>query len=165
MTVTPGTNQDLLIKARDLDYSAEEQEAIISHFKTVGADLERVLNEYDIDIVVGPGDSWLQQYAAALGKSFYSRSCQHRSDRPLACPVCAMPLSYLDYNGRPIGLLAIARPHREDILINFMSAWESVAPPRQPPKAFLEVKHSSSGEVETKSDEKSTGGAEATVLT
>ena len=52
-------------------------------------------------------------------------------------PIATLPMSYLDFNGRPIGLTIAARPHHEATLIKTMSAWEATFRPRQPPKAFL----------------------------
>lgn len=42
-----------------------------------------------------------------------------------------MPLDYLDYNGRPHGLCAVAK--EEGLLIQLQSAYESTFPPRKPP--------------------------------
>lgn len=63
-------------------------------------------------------------------------------------PVIALPLAYLDYNGRPVGLTAMAAAHQEPLLLKFASAFESSFPPREPPSAFIDgVKgmHVSSG--------------------
>lgn len=49
-------------------------------------------------------------------------------------PLCAMPLSYLDYNGRPFGVAAIAGKDQEALLIQVMSAWEATFPARKPPQ-------------------------------
>lgn len=45
-----------------------------------------------------------------------------------------MPLSYLRFNGRPLGVAAIARKNQEALLVKVMSAWEATFPARQPPK-------------------------------
>ncbi len=45
-----------------------------------------------------------------------------------------MPLSYLDYNGRPFVVSAITRQNRDDLLVKVMSAWESTFPRRKPPR-------------------------------
>ena len=44
-----------------------------------------------------------------------------------------MPLGLLDYNGRPFGLGLIAQANREDLLFQFMSAFEAVFPKRKVP--------------------------------
>ncbi|KAK0654347.1 hypothetical protein QBC41DRAFT_263227 [Cercophora samala] len=36
--------------------------------------------------------------------------------------IAAMPLSYLECNGRPFGIAAMAARNREDVLLRFMSA-------------------------------------------
>lgn len=53
-------------------------------------------------------------------------------------PIAAIPLSYLDFNGRPIGLKVMASAHKEELLLRFLSAYESSFPPRQPPSVFGE---------------------------
>ena len=45
-----------------------------------------------------------------------------------------MPLSYLDFNGRPLGLAK----NKEALLVNVLSAWEATFPQRQPPLQLLE---------------------------
>lgn len=39
-----------------------------------------------------------------------------------------LPLSFWEKNGRPFGVIALASKHREDLLIQLMSAWETVFP-------------------------------------
>lgn len=48
-----------------------------------------------------------------------------------------MPLSYLDYNGRPFGVAAITKKGQEALLVKVMSAWEATFPPRRPPPQLL----------------------------
>ncbi len=55
------------------------------------------------------------------------------------CPLCAMPLSYLEYNGRPFSVSAITRRNREDLLVRGMSAWEANFLPRQPPPPLVNM--------------------------
>lgn len=52
--------------------------------------------------------------------------------------MCGLPLGYIQYNGRPIGLTAMARS--EATLITLMSAFEATFPRRQPPTAYLSEK-------------------------
>ena len=54
--------------SQNMQPSEEAQEALIRHIKSVGADFERFLDEYDIDLIVGPGECCLLQYAATNGK-------------------------------------------------------------------------------------------------
>lgn len=51
-----------------------------------------------------------------------------------------MPLGYLDFNGRPFGLCAIARAHQDAVLLKVQSAWEATFGPRLPPP-LLAVGH------------------------
>ena len=44
-----------------------------------------------------------------------------------------MPLGILDYNGRPFGLGLVAQAGREDLMFQFMSAFEAVFPKRANP--------------------------------
>lgn len=41
-----------------------------------------------------------------------------------------MPLGILDYNGRPFGLGLVAQAGREDLMFQFMSAFEASFPKR-----------------------------------
>ena len=49
------------------------------------------------------------------------------------CPSVTLPLGYLDWNGRPFGLLAIASQFQEELLLDVARAWEATFPPRQAP--------------------------------
>jgi len=53
---------------------------------------------------------------------------------PLGYPIAAMPLGYLDYNGRAHGLCAVARAHNDGLLIQLLSAFEQTFPKRRPPQ-------------------------------
>lgn len=48
-------------------------------------------------------------------------------------PIASLPLGYLDFNGRPFGMAALASGHQEGTLIKVQSAWEATFPPRRPP--------------------------------
>ena len=48
-------------------------------------------------------------------------------------PIATLPLGYLDFNGRPHGLAAIAAAHDEARLIQLQSAWEAAFPARKIP--------------------------------
>ncbi|KAJ5921256.1 amidase signature enzyme [Penicillium verhagenii] len=113
-------SQSSLITSLTTNYSDEKVESIQKHYREVGSSFEDTLKKYDIDVIIGPGDSFFTTFAAANG-----------------CPVAAMPLSSLDFNGRPFGLMAMARPHEEALLLRVMSAFESSFSSRQIPKAFL----------------------------
>ena len=55
----------------------------------------------------------------------------------LGFPIGTLPIDYLDYNGRPTGLLVAAPRGRESTLIKVMSAWEATFPPRKEPTEFM----------------------------
>ena len=48
-------------------------------------------------------------------------------------PIASLPVGYLDFNGRPHGLAAIASAHNEALLVQLQSAWEASFPPMIPP--------------------------------
>ncbi|PGH12274.1 hypothetical protein AJ80_06788 [Polytolypa hystricis UAMH7299] len=113
-------NQDGLIKALETKLTAEEVEANHQAYQRAGSNIDRIFETYGIDIIAGPGDCFLTQYAVAKGY-----------------PIATLPLTYLDLNGRPIGLLAITSRHREDRLLASMAAYEASFPTRQAPTAYL----------------------------
>lgn len=49
-----------------------------------------------------------------------------------------MPLSYLDFNGRPLGVAALAGKNQDAALVKLMSAWEATFPKRKPPPQLVE---------------------------
>lgn len=53
-----------------------------------------------------------------------------------------MPLSYLDYNDRAFGMVAMAAAHQEATLFKLMGAWDKMFDPVKPPPMLIE---SSSG--------------------
>ncbi|KAK3291864.1 amidase signature domain-containing protein [Chaetomium fimeti] len=114
--------QDRFIDSQNHTISPEVYERHLQHLRHVARDrgVERVLDTYGVDVVLGPTDSGLTSMAAAGGY-----------------PLCAMPLSYLDYNGRPFGVSAIAGRGRDDLLVKVMSAWEATFPGRKPPPALV----------------------------
>jgi amidase len=50
--------------------SVEKREKILNHIKDVGKSFPETLAQYDIDVIIAPGDSWLSKYSAALGGSY-----------------------------------------------------------------------------------------------
>ncbi|KAI5924863.1 amidase family protein [Camillea tinctor] len=114
-------NQEFLERSIIVDHSSDRRRKLMEHITTVGQTVQDALDKYDIDVIVGPADSSFSRYSAASG-----------------LPSCSLPLGYIDYNGRPIGLAAIARS--EVTLITLQSAFEASFPPRIPPSAFLSGK-------------------------
>lgn len=101
----------------------EEYDRHLAHLRNLSRDegVEKILKEHGVDVIIGPTDSGLTSMASASG-----------------FPLCAMPLSYLDYNGRPFGVSAIAGRNQEALLIKVMSAWEATFPARRPPPQLVE---------------------------
>jgi amidase len=48
-------------------------------------------------------------------------------------PLATVPLSQMDFNGLPFGLVAVTTAHNEAKLLHFMSAWEKTFPARAVP--------------------------------
>ncbi|PNP59590.1 hypothetical protein THARTR1_00763 [Trichoderma harzianum] len=109
-------NRDILIRSENTDMTPEDRENYVAHLKNLGRDegIDKIFDEYGINVVMGPLESPLYYFAAVCGY-----------------PVAAMPLGYLEYNGRPHGLGAVAK--EEGLLIQLQSAYEGVFPPRKPP--------------------------------
>ncbi|KAM0246892.1 hypothetical protein ACHAQJ_010050 [Trichoderma viride] len=109
-------NQDTLELCEKMNVTSEDRAAYVSHLTKSGRDqgVNKIFEEYGINIIMGPLESPLYYFAAASGY-----------------PAAAMPLGYLDYNGRPHGLCAVAK--EEGLLIQLQSAYEGVFPPRKPP--------------------------------
>ena len=50
-----------------------------------------------------------------------------------------MPYGYLNYNNRPYGFGALTTAGREDVLIDFMSAFEACCPKAKVPDRLLKT--------------------------
>ncbi|KAI1192490.1 putative glutamyl-tRNA amidotransferase subunit A [Nemania serpens] len=98
--------------------AAEDYGKTLEHLRNISRDqgIDRILEEYDVDVIIGPADSFITSLAAASGY-----------------PVAGMPLTYLNFNGRPLGLAALAGKNRDATLVKMMSAWEATFPKRKPP--------------------------------
>ncbi|KAK2756504.1 hypothetical protein FQN54_005397 [Arachnomyces sp. PD_36] len=112
--------QDLLERALNAKFSKEKVDQTLKHIETVGASFDETIAKYDLDVIIGPTDSLLSAFSASQG-----------------CPIATLPLAYLDYNGRPISLLAAAPRHHEATLIKLMGAFECSFPKLQPPSELL----------------------------
>ncbi|KAM7183330.1 putative glutamyl-tRNA amidotransferase subunit A [Naviculisporaceae sp. PSN 640] len=109
---------DFFVAALEDDISDEKYQRAHSHMRHVARDLgiDKILTENEVDVIIGPAESFMMSLAAGAGY-----------------PVACMPLSYLDYNGRPFGLAAIAKGGEDATLVKLLSAWEDTFPPRRPP--------------------------------
>ncbi|CEJ62613.1 hypothetical protein PMG11_11110 [Penicillium brasilianum] len=112
-------SQDILEHALKSKYTDEEFSKFLNHVQSIGTKFDDVFERYGLDVVIGPTDCLLGMFSAVK-----------------AAPIVNLPLAYLDYNGRPISLLAAAPRHKEATLIKLMSAFEATFPPRKPPAAF-----------------------------
>ncbi|PVH76796.1 amidase signature enzyme [Cadophora sp. DSE1049] len=73
----------------------------------------KVMNEHQLDAILGPSDGPLASVAAATG-----------------APVATMPLGVLDLNGRPFGLSVITKPGQDGMIFHVLSAFEATFPGR-----------------------------------
>ncbi|KAI1144927.1 amidase family protein [Nemania diffusa] len=111
-------NQAGLIRALHTEMSADEYRLLIHNARErCGKNgIDKVLQENEVDIIMGPGDGPIMNIAGTAGY-----------------PSASLPLGYLDFNGRPFGLQIMAKAHQEALLIQVQSAWEATFPKRQPP--------------------------------
>ncbi|KAL6693352.1 amidase signature domain-containing protein [Trichoderma pleuroticola] len=116
-------NQDQLQDAATMTMSDEEHDFLLRHARKVGRDIgiDKTLKEYDVDLVIAPADSPVNLLVSAAGY-----------------PSATMPLSYLEYNGRPIGLVAFTTAGGEEMLLNFLCAYENTFPKRCPPSRLYQ---------------------------
>ncbi|KAH7327793.1 amidase signature domain-containing protein [Stachybotrys elegans] len=110
--------QDTLIKCENQNVSRTEYDRLFAHMRKVARDsgVDRVFNTHGVNVIIGPADGFISTMATSSGY-----------------PVAALPLSYLDFNGRPFGLAALVGKHQEPLLVQLMSAWEHTFPSRKPP--------------------------------
>ena len=133
-------NQILLEQGLEFPDSAEAREKPLAHSKAVAANFDELIEKYDIDVIIAPGDCMLSTYSAAGGEHNQVPSVLHLCCcliHSLEFPIATLPLSCLKFNGRPVGLLVAAPRHKESVLIKAMSAWEATFPGRKEPEEFL----------------------------
>ncbi|OJJ52521.1 hypothetical protein ASPSYDRAFT_164676 [Aspergillus sydowii CBS 593.65] len=111
-------NQNGLLRALNSTLGDQEYDEILAFAREAGRELgiDKTLHDNEVDVIIGPGGSTMSYIAAAAGY-----------------PIASLPLSYLDYNGRPFGLAVIAPAHQDALLVQVMSAWEATFPPRKAP--------------------------------
>lgn len=110
--------QDKLEKALASTLTTETLEAALHHAREVSRTrgIDKILKEYNLDVIIGPAESSMTDLASASGY-----------------PIASLPLGYLEFNGRPFGMAALASGHQEATLIKVQSAWEATFPARRPP--------------------------------
>ncbi len=96
--------------AAAFNISEEEYQDALADMRDFGRRrvVNQCLNEYGVDIILGPGDSRMNELYATAGY-----------------PMAVVPLSYASFNGRPLGMCAVASANQEGLLIQFMSAWQA----------------------------------------
>ena len=63
-------NQTLLEQGLEFGDSVEAREKPFAHAKAVAASFDEMIEKYNIDVIIAPGDCMLSTYAAAGGKYF-----------------------------------------------------------------------------------------------
>lgn len=65
-------NRQTLEAVLDIDVSAKEYESYFKYMRTVGRErgIDHILEKYDVDIILGPTDSFLLTLASASGRLF-----------------------------------------------------------------------------------------------
>ena len=53
-------------------------------------------------------------------------------------PIRSLPFGYLNLNGRPFGMVAMAAAHQEATLFKVMGAWHKTFNPVKPPPMILD---------------------------
>ncbi|CZT16547.1 uncharacterized protein RCC_02381 [Ramularia collo-cygni] len=121
VVMPPGSNQNDISSCLSLGAShtvEQELNSAKASARRIAAceGLDKVYAKYDINLIAAPGDSFVYCHAAAAGY-----------------PMISMPLSTLEYNGRPHGLSLIAQASHEALLIRFMETFHKVFPARPEP--------------------------------
>ncbi|KAG0648046.1 amidase [Hyphodiscus hymeniophilus] len=131
-------NQGRVEDAASLKLSAEEYEAHLQNIHNIGRTkgIDKTLEKFELDVIIGPADSQLTKIAAAAGRINFNYYWMELTI--LGYPAASLPLGHLDCNGRAFGMVAIARANGEAKLFELMSAWESTFNPVKPPPLFLE---------------------------
>ncbi|KAK2601501.1 hypothetical protein N8I77_010948 [Diaporthe amygdali] len=113
------SGQDVLLACQGNQIDATTAESLWGKAQSIGRELgiDKALNDLEIDVILAPSDSTFSQLVSAAGY-----------------PSATMPLSYLEYNGRPFGVSVFSTAYTEPTLVKVLSAWEKTFGPRQPPR-------------------------------
>ena len=119
--------------------SRETYEQDVEHFRKKGRQegIDKLFLEHDLNLLAFSADSLVFAYASAAGMLPLLVAVSERCLRLLGYPIATMPLGILHHKGRPFGLGLIAQAGREDLMFQFMSAYEANFPPRSIPNALL----------------------------
>ncbi|KAI0113611.1 amidase signature enzyme [Nemania sp. FL0031] len=108
-------DQDQLLRASQDPPSKEVYETVKERMKSISKDqgIDKLFREKNLNILAFPMDSLMLFVSAASGY-----------------PIATMPLGVIPKDGRPYGLGIMAQAGREDLMFQFMSAFEALSPPR-----------------------------------
>ena len=131
-------DQNWLLKGVHNRPSLEEYESDVAYFRRVAGEegIEKLFKEKDLNLLAFSADCLFFEIASAAGKPFLLSSPLNPrlqlfiSLTLTGVPIASMPLGILDYNGRPFGLGLVAQAGGEDLMIQFMSAFEASFPKR-----------------------------------
>lgn len=123
MTFAEAPKQDEFISIENNDTTPEQVDEWTRFARTkAGVEgIDKLFDEKEIDLVVGPAESLMCIYAAYAGY-----------------PTAAAPLTTLTFNGRPWGVCAVARAGQEGLLLRFLAAMEDLVGGHPLPKALLD---------------------------
>ncbi|KAJ4855571.1 amidase domain-containing protein [Trichoderma breve] len=111
-------DQNQLLKATRDPPTREIYEGVKERIKTVSKEngIDKLFREENLNILAFPMDSLMVFMSAASGY-----------------PIATMPTGVIQADGRPYGLGIMAQTGREDLMLQFMSAFEAHFPPRAVP--------------------------------
>ncbi|KAJ8125494.1 hypothetical protein O1611_g8145 [Lasiodiplodia mahajangana] len=111
-------DQNQLLKASRNPPSREMYETVKERMKSISKDngIDKLFREQNLNILAFPMDSLMVFVSAASGY-----------------PIATMPLGVIPEDGRPYGLGIMAQAGREDLMFQFMSAFEAHFPSRALP--------------------------------
>ena len=116
-----------------------ERQALLEHMRHQSRveGIDKALKEHNVDVILCSADSEIAMYTSASGTSAFFDAADIPRLTNLGYPSATLPLSYLEMNGRPFGVVAVATAHAEHTLVKVMSAWEKTFPPRKPPASLM----------------------------
>ena len=100
--------------------------------------LDPLFDGKEFDLVVAPQDSQICVLPMASGTSNTGNVItSHAKTWNLGYPMATMPLGTLDHLGRPFSLAVIAKAGKEDLIFQFLSAFEATFPKRVVPPQLV----------------------------
>ncbi|KAK0099948.1 hypothetical protein ONS96_007893 [Cadophora gregata f. sp. sojae] len=111
-------DQNQLVKASRDPPTQATYDAVKGRMKNISKDngIDKLFREQNLNILAFPMDSLMVFISAASGY-----------------PIASMPVGIIQADGRPYGLGIMAQAGREDLIFQFMSAFEAHFPPRALP--------------------------------